>query len=195
MERYVVFDTETPNAANDRMSAIGVAVVENAEIVETFSTLVNPEVRFHAFNIQLTGILPEQAALAPTFPELWEAKLAWLMENGVLVAHNAPFDMSVLSKCLRAYGIQWKPIAEYACTCQMGRSPWGRRCLPQVPNHRLDTLCASLHIPLDHHRAGSDSEACAALLCHYLKNDLPVEGYIRRYDLLAGCTIPSSRRR
>lgn len=195
MDRFVVFDTETPNAFNDRMSAIGVAVVEDGEVVETFSSLVNPQEPFHMFNIQLTGILPEQAALAPTFPELWEAKLASVMENGVLVAHNAPFDMSVLSKCLRAYGIRWKPVVAYACTCQIGRSPWGRHCLPPVPNHRLDTLCAGLHIPLDHHRAGSDSEACAALLVHYLKNGVPVEKYIRRYDLVAGRTVQPEKRR
>lgn len=43
MDRFVVFDTETPNAFNDRMSAIGVAVVENGKVVETFSSLVNPQ--------------------------------------------------------------------------------------------------------------------------------------------------------
>ena len=31
MERFVAFDVETPNAANDRMSAIGIAVIEEGE--------------------------------------------------------------------------------------------------------------------------------------------------------------------
>ena len=43
-EKYIVFDVETPNSANDRMSAIGLAVVEGDRIVEEFSTLINPEV-------------------------------------------------------------------------------------------------------------------------------------------------------
>ena len=32
--KYIVFDVETPNAKNDRMSSIGIAVVENGEITE-----------------------------------------------------------------------------------------------------------------------------------------------------------------
>ena len=39
--RYIAFDVETPNYANDRMSAIGVTVVENGEIVENYDKLIN----------------------------------------------------------------------------------------------------------------------------------------------------------
>ena len=70
-ERYIAFDVETPNARNNRMSAIGVTVVEDGQIVDSFSSLVNPETRFDRFNIALTGITPAMAADAPTFPELW----------------------------------------------------------------------------------------------------------------------------
>ena len=107
-DRYVAFDVETPNYANDRMSAIGVAVIENGEITEEFYSLVNPETRFDRFNIELTGITPEMAAGTPTFPELWD-KLGPLMDSGLLAAHNAPFDLSVLAKCLRDYGVRWRP--------------------------------------------------------------------------------------
>ena len=68
MERFIVFDVETPNFKNDRMSAIGVAVVEGGELVSEFETLVNPETFFNRFNIDLTGITPEAAAEAPAFP-------------------------------------------------------------------------------------------------------------------------------
>ena len=39
-ERYIAFDVETPNYDNDRMSAIGITVVENGTIVDEFATLV-----------------------------------------------------------------------------------------------------------------------------------------------------------
>ena len=61
-ERYIAFDVETPNYANDRMSAIGITVVENGVIVDEIATLVNPESHFDYFNIQLTGITPEMAS-------------------------------------------------------------------------------------------------------------------------------------
>lgn len=178
-ERYIAFDVETPNYANDRMSAIGIAVVENSVVVDEFATLVNPETHFDAFNVQLTGITPEMAAKAPTFPELWPT-IEPILDSGLLIAHSAPFDMSVLAKCLRAYGICWRPCVDYACTCQMGR-----RCFPQLPNHRLNTLCACLGISLDHHRAESDSRACAEILIRCLDTGMDIARFRRRYDLLA----------
>ena len=39
-ERYVAFDVETPNAQNRRMSAIGVCVIEQGQIVQELDTLV-----------------------------------------------------------------------------------------------------------------------------------------------------------
>ena len=183
-EKYIVFDVETPNSANDRMSAIGLAVVEGDRIVEEFSTLINPEVYFNRFNIQLTGISPEDVVDAPTFSDLWPS-LKCMLEGGILIAHHAPFDMSVLAKCLDAYGIFWKEFAAYACTCQMGR-----RCYPDLPNHRLNTLCEHLKIELDHHRAGSASRACAQLLLHYQACGMDIPAYYRDYDLTHFCTCP-----
>ena len=184
-ERYIAFDVETPNSYNHRMSAIGVAVVENGAVVDDFSTLVNPETHFDAFNIALTGITPEQAAEAPTFAELWP-ELGPVLDSGILIAHNAPFDMSVLAKCLLAYGIRWRARADYACTVQMGR-----RCCPSLPNHKLNTLCEHYGIALDHHQAGSDSRACAELLLRYLEQGFDVTPFRRSYDLLHVRTVPA----
>ena len=71
-DTYVVFDVETPNHRNDRMSAIGVVLVEHGEQTRHLYTLVNPECEFDAFNIQLTGITPRMVRSKPTFPVLWE---------------------------------------------------------------------------------------------------------------------------
>ena len=175
-ERYIVFDVETPNAANSRMSALGIAVVENGRIVRTWETLVNPECHFDPFNVQLTGITPGMAAEAPSFPELWPV-LEPVFSSGLLVAHNAPFDMRVLGACLRAYGISWRRQTAYACTCQMSRA-----CFPGLENHRLNTLCAYLGIELDHHRAGSDTTACARLLQCCLEAGADIRRFRRTYD-------------
>jgi DNA polymerase III epsilon subunit-like protein len=177
MSRTVVFDVETPNSDNDRMSAIGIAVVENGAIAEEFYTLVNPEARFDAFNVRLTGITPAMAATQPAFPALWET-VRPLFESGLLGAHYAPFDMSVLEKCLRAYGIAWKPCVSYVCTCAMGRAAY-----PGLENHKLNTLCAHVGIGLDHHHAGSDSRAAALLLLNYQSRGLDVKRFTRRYFL------------
>ena len=175
--RYIAFDVETPNYANDRMSAIGVTIVEDGKIVETYDTLVDPETYFDRFNIRLTGITPEMVMGKPTFPQLWQ-ELEHVFDSGVLVAHNAPFDLSVLAKCLRAYCIDWRPRVPFACTCQMSR-----RLLPRLPDHKLSTLCAYLNLDLDHHRASSDSMACGEILVHHLRSGVGMAPFIRIYDL------------
>lgn len=115
--RYTVFDVETPNYANNRMSAIGIVIMEDDRIVERFYSLVDPQARFDPFNIALTGITPEMVADAPSFDVLWP-RIKKYMDDAVLVAHNAQFDMAVLSKCLRDYGIYWRDTAAYICTCK-----------------------------------------------------------------------------
>lgn len=174
--RFIVFDVETPNRFNNRMSAIGISVVENGAIVKDFFSYVNPETRFDAFNTELTGIDEETVREAPTFPELWR-QIEPIMSAGVLVAHNAPFDMGVLKKCLSDYHISWKPVAAYCCTVQMGR-----RLLPGM-RHSLNILCDYYGISLDHHKADSDSRACAEILIRYLKEGADVRRFIRTYRL------------
>lgn len=177
LNTYVAFDVETPNSRNDRMSAIGVVVVEDGEQTLNFYSLVNPEEPFDSFNIQLTGITPRMVQTQPTFPVLWEL-LRPLLDRGILCAHNAVFDLGVLGKCLRDYGIDWKPAAEYVCTCQIGR-----RLLPAAPNHRLNTLAELLDLPLRHHNALSDTKACAGLLQYYLRQ-ADLTRFIRTYDFV-----------
>lgn len=175
--RYIVFDVETPNLANDRISAIGITVVEDGHIKEEICRLVNPQTRFDSFNIRLTKITPKAVADKGAFPELWE-DIKHIMESGLLVAHNATFDMGVLAKCLRHYQISWQPYTYYACTCRITRA-----CLPLLQNHRLDTLCGHLNIKLDHHTAGSDSRACAEILIYCQKHGININSFKRRYEL------------
>lgn len=173
--RYAVFDVETPNAKNDRMSSVSVCVVDGGMIAEKFYSLVNPETYFNEFNSNLTGIRAVDVADAPTFPEIWR-RLASMFEGCVLVAHNAPFDMSVLSKCLRAYGISWKPSARYLCTCRMAR-----RALPTLPSKSLDSVCRHFGIPLLHHNAESDTLAAAEILLTFFGMGIDPDEFIKEY--------------
>jgi len=176
MSRFTVFDVETPNRMNNRMSAIGITVIEDGAIVDERYSLVNPETYFDYFNTQLTGISGDTVQNAPAFPEIWE-KFEPVFSSGLLVAHNAVFDMGVLKKCLQDYGIVWKPSMRYLCTVQMGR-----RILPGM-SHKLNVLCDHYGISLDHHQAASDSRACAEILLRYLESGADVRQYIRTYSM------------
>ncbi len=177
MNRWIAFDVETPNRYNSRMSSIGISVIEGGVIVEEFSSLVNPEQPFDLFNTMLTGISEESVADAPTFPELWET-IEPIMSSGVLVAHNASFDMGVLRKCLCDYGLTWRPQVQGLCTVVMGR-----KLLPGI-SHKLNDMCDYYGICLNHHRADSDSHACAEILLRYMKSGADAEKFIRTYRMI-----------
>lgn len=182
-ERYIAFDVETPNAANDRMSAIGVAVVEGGAVVEEFSTLVNPETYFNAFNVHLTGITPGMAAEAPTFPELWPI-LAPILESGLLTAHNAPFDMSVLSKCLRAYGIPWRPLWTTPAP-----AAWGGGASRSWKTTGWTPCVHTWISPWTTTGRGATAGPAAELLLRCLDHGADIERFRRHYDLLRARTI------
>ncbi len=174
MERFVIFDVETPNRRNDRISAIGIMVIEDGIITDEFYSLVNPETYFDSFNINLTGIDSDTVHEAPNFPELWE-KIEPIMSDGLLVAHNAVFDIGVLKKCLEFYHVSWRQKVPYLCTVQMGK-----HFLPGM-SHKLNVLCDYYGIALDHHHAASDSHACGEILLKYMENGEDIVPYVQNY--------------
>lgn len=99
------------------------------------------------------------------------------MDSGVLVAHNAIFDLCVLKKCLQAYDIPWRSEADYCCTVQIGR-----RLLPGI-SHKLNDLCTYYGIALDHHKADSDSRAAAEILLRYMEAGAEIEKFVKKYRL------------
>jgi DNA polymerase-3 subunit epsilon len=176
INRYIAFDVETPNRYNNRMSAIGITVIEEGMITDSFFSFVDPLQPFDWFNTQLTGINEETVFDAPTFPELWPS-IEPILSSGILVAHNLSFDMGVLRCCLRDHEIEWKKSARGICTVRMGRS-----LLPQI-SHKLNCMCDYYGIELNHHQADSDSRACAEILLRYIADGASPEKYIRNYSL------------
>lgn len=176
MSRYIAFDVETPNRFNNRISAIGITIIKDGIITRKLYSLINPETSFDYFNTQLTGIREEMVQDKPTFLEIWN-KIESIINDGILVAHNAPFDTSVLKCCLRDYGIAWKTHVPYLCTVQIGK-----RILPKM-SHKLNSLCDYYSIELDHHHAGSDSLASAEILLRYIENGVDINQFIKTYSL------------
>jgi len=96
-------------------------------------------------------------ANALTFEELWD-ELKPFLENRLIVAHNAAFDLSVLRYSLDAYGLLY-PELEYACSLVLAR-----KLLPGRAKYNLAALSDFFDIPLQHHQAESDAAACAQIL-------------------------------
>ncbi len=183
--KYVAFDVEGPNTLNNRMSAIGISVIEDGVVTKEFYSLVNPEQEMDPFNIALTGITPEMLEGQPTFGELWPTIGPILTDpDALLLAHNAPFDMGVLGKCIDAYGIEAPLFLKYVCTCQMSK-----KAAPNLPDHKLRTLCDVLRIDLNHHNAASDAHACAEIFLRCIEWGADPADFTRDYDVYAHKTV------
>lgn len=167
-KRYFVFDVETPNTRNNRICELGAALIEHGKIVWSKEYLINPDTYFSPQNTEIHGITEDDVKDAPIFPKVW-AEIQPMLEGCTLVAHNAPFDLSVLSKTAGSYKIDLAPM-EYLCTLKLTRN-----YLPELDHHRLNDVCDYYGIPLDHHHAGSDSVACAEILLRLMAAGYPVE--------------------
>ena len=154
IQTYTVFDVETPNAKNDSICSIGIVRVEKGQVVVRKHYYVDPEDRFDPFNVQLHGISKFKVMGQPKFPELWNEISPWFLD-GVVMAHNASFDLKVLSKCFANYSIE---VPDFFSVCTLKLS---RRWVTELSHHRLDDMCGYFHVNLlHHHNALDDAMAC-----------------------------------
>lgn len=161
---FIAFDFETANFQKHSACSVALVCVQNNQIVDQFYSLIQPETDFHWKNIQIHGIRPADVVDAPKFPEVWEKIRHYFQPNHVIVAHNAPFDNSVLKGCLAYYDLPFQP---YMSLCSVQTS---RRLYPHFKNHKLNTVSAELAIELhDHHNALADSQACAEIILHQVQ--------------------------
>lgn len=155
-------DFETANYDAASAIALGLCAVDAAgETVFKQSWLMRPEGRLYIRRdfIDIHGITPDMVRDAPTFAELWQDTFAlWFDAAPLLVAHNAGFDRRVLAGTMARAEIDM-PRKNWLCTVQLARRSW-----PGLYNHKLSTVCAHIGFDLNHHDAGSDSEACAHIL-------------------------------
>jgi DNA polymerase-3 subunit epsilon len=184
MMDFTAIDFET---ATDRQnSACSVAVVEvrDGKIAQSYSTLIRPpRLEFSPFNIGIHGITPEMVEHERGFAGIWP-ELHPFLENRIVLAHNAPFDMGVLAKCLKHYELDCPELLSYACTCQMAR-----RFYPCM-HHGLADMCELFGIGLDHHKADSDARACAELAIKYTEYGKDISPFFRRFDVVNMKTLP-----
>lgn len=154
---FITLDFETANSQRNSPCEIGLTFVKNGQIIETKSWLIKPmDNEFDNFNILIHGIRPEHVADKPEFNELW-TEIKPLVENNLIIAHNASFDISVLRKTLELYQLSF-PTLNYSCSYIFSKKVW-----QGLPAYDLKTLCKVNNINLNHHRAGADSKATAEL--------------------------------
>ena len=188
-DKIAVFDLEMPSARRDAISAVGITVIENGIMTDSFYSLVNPECSFDPFTVELTGITPEMAAAAPNFAALWETMRPFF-EDAVLAAHGASGDLHVLARALMRYEIAWRETVPFLCTQEAAR-----KCFPELERYSLSKICEALEIPLKHHLASSDSTAAAQILLRCMEADAEALAGVREFDMKTARIVGTTPRR
>ena len=153
--KLAIVDLETTGitATGDRITEIGIVLVENGAVTEEWQSLVNPECTIPVEIQALTGITDKMVANAPTFAKL-AREISMRLEGRVFVAHNARFDYGFIKNAFRRMEIPF--TADVLCTVRLSR-----RLYPQDSQHNLDALIVRHKLDAtDRHRALGDAR-CA----------------------------------
>lgn len=156
---YAVVDVETTGgtAASDRITEIAIVRVQQGQVIDRYSQLVNPARHIPSFISRLTGISNAMVAQQPSFSDIALDVFARL-QGCMFVAHNVKFDYGFvkaeLARCQLAL--------ELPQLCTVVQS---RKSFPKLASYGLAALSDHFGLSLtQHHRALADAEATAQLL-------------------------------
>ncbi len=151
---FVDLETTGGNPAYDRITEIGIVRVQNGELLEEWSSLVNPECPISPYIEAFTGISSEMVADAPLFADVAPAVFEKL-RGAVFIAHNARFDHSFLRSEFRKVGVAY--CADALCTVKLSR-----RLYPEHVRHNLDAVIErhGLHCSARHRALGDARVIC-----------------------------------
>ena len=158
---FVVLDLETTGGAphlGAAITEIGAVKVRGGVTLGEFKTFIDPGHPVPAYITELTGITDEMVFQSPTIDQIFPSLLEFLgsADSTVLVAQNAPFDLSFLTFAARAHGYQW-PRYHVLDTAIIARKVLSR---DEVPNCKLGTLAEFFGTSTTpNHRALDDARA------------------------------------
>lgn len=162
---FVVVDVEATGAKTppNRLIELGAYRIHNGRIVDKFLSLVNPEIPIPRFVASLTGISNDMVKQAPVFADLAPQWLDFVADS-VLIAHNSNFDANFINHEVSRVYPGHRMVNPHLCTVKLSRL-----VLPDLLNHRLDTIASHFSIPIaSRHRAGCDALATAEIFLHLL---------------------------
>jgi len=162
-EEFVVFDLETTglNPIQNEIIEIGAVKIKGGEVVDSFSSLVKPDISIPNKISNLTGIDDKMVKDAPDYAQVFQSFVEFF-DGKPLIAHNMDFDYSFIRDDLNKY------FTDDEIT-RIDTLSLARAVLPDLKKHKLSTLIEYYDIELkNHHRALDDARATAKLFLKLL---------------------------
>jgi DNA polymerase-3 subunit epsilon len=156
---YAVIDVETTGLSpnTEKITEIAIYIHDGEQVVDEFSTLVNPEKNIPFQITRLTGINNKMVRDAPKFYEIAK-KIVEFTEGKIFVGHNVSFDYNFVRSEFKSLGYDYN--RKTLCTVKLAR-----KLIPGRRSYGLGKLCKELDIQVsDRHRAHGDALATAKVL-------------------------------
>lgn len=155
IHRYVAIDFEKMDTMPSSVCSIGVAVIENNEITNTFYSLVCPPSKNENWYCCRThGLHYSDVKNSPKFSEVWE-KIDKMIDGSPIITHNYGVERGCIDACNELYGTNNN--YDYICTLALSR-----KYLKNLQSKSLDMVCEELHYNMGvHHNALDDAKAAA----------------------------------
>ncbi|MEM7379835.1 MAG: exonuclease domain-containing protein [Bacteroidota bacterium] len=172
---YTIVDIETTGTGiqGNRITEISIFKFDGSQVVEEFTSLVNPECEIPYFITGLTGIDNQMVRNAPLLRDI-ASDIEEITRDCIFVAHSVNFDYNVIKNELKGIGIDF--VRKKLCTVRLSR-----RLIPGLHSYSLGKLCSSLDIPItDRHRARGDAYATTLLFKRLVDMD-GAEGVFRTF--------------
>jgi len=159
---FLDFETTGIDArGGERVCEVGILRCFGLQIEKEYSSLVNPQKHISAGASAVNGITDDMVNGAPCFSSI-APELLSLMENSIIVCHNAPFDLSFL--CSELLNNNMPMIENYLIdTLSVARKHF------HFPSNKLQSIASGLGIdPGQKHRALADVHTTRQVLQYYI---------------------------
>ena len=195
LRNFIAIDFETANQQPSSVCSVGVVMVRNGQVADSFYSLIQPEPNYYNYWCQrVHGLSQCDTDDAPVFSKVWqqlEEKIAdvFLRLDGSKRPEVERFsDQQTIDDlryqiasipfvahnarfdegCLKAVFKVYQmdyPDYRFYDTLTAARRQFGH----SLPNHQLHTVAAACGYDLqNHHHALADAEACAAIALYLL---------------------------
>ncbi len=166
---FCVFDLETTGISfrTEKITEIGIMKIKNGEVIDTFSSFVNPEKPIPMKVQEITNITDDMVKDAPTIEEILP-KILEFFGDSVLVAHNADFDTGFLRYNCEKLGLPFDYT--YLDTLRLAKD-----LFPDYKKYKLGIIAENLGIKVEvAHRALDDVDTTVKVfnvMCDMLKEN------------------------
>lgn len=159
---FITVDMEYADRMLPSICSISIVSWKNDEIVDIFSSLINPDCEIESFLKDRHGITDDMVKNAPSLPSLWP-DICKILDGNIVFMHSAARAFS--SIIVRAdVDYLTVPNLNYGCTFSLARRVW-----PGLDDYRLPNVTEYLGITKLHNHSLEDAKSVGIIVSKAMK--------------------------